>query len=75
MIAIHQEFVRLFREHEDDILSTQVNDDDDNDEVVTRSPSSPNVNNPQPPNKCLISSTVKVFQHSLKEYYGLGCNS
>jgi len=49
MIAIHQEFIGSFSEHEDDILSTQAENDDDND--------------------------PRVCQLSLKEYYGLGCNS
>ena len=42
MIATHQEFIGSFSEHEDDILSTQAEDEDDNDEDVAGSPSTPN---------------------------------
>ena len=37
MIAIHQEFVGSFSEHKDDILSTQAEDNNDNDEAIVGS--------------------------------------
>lgn len=42
MIAIHQELIGSFDEHEDNTPSTQVEDD----EVVVESPSTLNVNTP-----------------------------
>ena len=47
MITIHQEFIWSFSKHEDGILSMEAEDDDDNNEVLARSPSAPNVNIPQ----------------------------